>query len=788
MSRRENLARPRITDSLSPLLLGFNAQVIQLILLREALMLSSGSEVALGLSLAVWALFNGAGSFAGWAMSRFKLQPGRFFGVLLWTMPVLLALSIHGARVCRGWVDVPPGEHLRLAVFSILAVVVLAPVTFLDGFLFVGALDRLFGGKGNGRGTAYVYGVESIGSLSGGILFTFLLVTLMNPFAVVGLLLILNVLGVPRPGRKGRFLPWDLFQTIGAVLAVAGVLAVIFGGAMNQASEEQRWSNLQPDLKWVESVESRHQNLAVMRLEDEVSVFGNGDLLFTLRSRSPEESGDWDRAVFPNLAMLQHEKPERVLLVGGGAKGFITDLLTFEPKRLDWVEYDRALVDLVHRYQIPEERESFSASPVHFHPTDGRYFVKTRPPASLDLIIVDVPDPANANLNRYYTLEFFLECRRALRKDGVLVLGLSSQPNFIGEDMKRRNGSVYSALCEVFPRVRVTAGTFSFFLAGGEDASITADAPTLVKRYEERGIESNRFSPYLFYSWFEEDDLERIGALYADGRAKGAFPVNRDDRPTAYYSDYRLFSRITGAPQQDDWISRFEMFLSGVDGEGAPSGVVWLLAVLPAAGLLLLLAARWKSGDKVYMPSSLLLLLCAVTVGFSGIVLEVNMLFAFQNDSGYLYSQMGMIIASYMAGLALGALSTPAARSPRAALFGSMVVMVAGVTGVVLVLSFLGRLLPGAFTTLIFYSLATLLLGAAGGLSFRGISLALGGRSRISGGLIYTMDILGTALGGWQAGSVLIPILGIKLTLICAGGAALVLCFFSALTVRNLPD
>lgn len=768
------------------MLLGFNAQVVQLLLFREALILSSGSEASLGLSLAAWALFNGFGSLLGWILLKGGVRFGRLFSGLLLILPVVAALSVHGARLARTLTDVPAGEPLRLALFSCLAVLVLAPVTFLDGFLFASALDGLFGKRAGGRGTSFVYGTESIGSLLGGLIFTFVLVAVMDPFAVAGILLCMNVLFLPmtegiclfRAGWPGRGIRFLLF--------IAGVLALAFGPAMNAASEAARWNAAWPEFTLKETRETRYQNLALLQYGDKYSVYGNGCYLFDLRARPSSEFGDWDRAVYPHFGMLQHEGPRDVLLLGGGSKGYLNDMLLYNPRRVDWVEYDQGLVDLVKQYQIPEEEEGFSSPKVFYHPEDGRYFLKGADNDSLDLILADVPDPSNANLNRYYTLEFFRECCRALREGGVLVMGLSCQPNYIGEDVRMRNGSVFRSLKETFPHVMITAGDFSFMVAGQEDARISVDADEIVRRYEERGLTTERFSPYMFPNVLEAFHVEWINDLFAKGLAEGAFDPNTDDRPLAYFADAKLFASITGSKGEEEFVDSLEAFLLGA-GDGIPSlAGRWLLAVLPGLGLGLygISALRMRRGGGE-RSRRLLLLLTAAATGFTGIILEMGILIAFQNSSGYLYSQMGVIIAMYMAGLAFGALYSFKGSSRRSPFLWALTIMAAAIVFAVLILPSLGGVLPGHLFTLAAYAFITCLLGASGGLAFQGVSKALEDMGSAGGGMIYALDILGTCLGGWQAGNILIPHLGIHMTLGAAGGVAVVMFLFCAMALRR---
>jgi len=194
----------------------------------------------------------------------------------------------------------------------------------------------------------------------------------------------------------------------------------------------------------------------------------------------------------------------------------LVKLMTLAP------EVDGALVDLAAAYLTEEDRAARSDGRVRFHETDGRRFVREAAPRSYDCIVADVPDPANANLNRYYTEEFFLECRRALSSSGVLALSLSSEPDFLGETLRRRNGSIYGALCRVFPCVVVTSGYLSLMAAGGEAAPLTKDPVELIRRFDALEPGDLHFSPLLFHPLLEEGSLAwiegQLGPAQEDGQ------------------------------------------------------------------------------------------------------------------------------------------------------------------------------------------------------------------------------------------------------------------------------
>jgi spermidine synthase len=751
-----------------PFLLGLNAQVAQLLVLRESLILSNGSETALGICLGAWALCNGAGVALAGGCERAGLDVGRFFKALLLVLPFLLIASLHVTRVSRVFTGFSGAEHLPVTTFLLLALLAVGPVSLLGGFLFVSGLRRLSGAAGSGRKAAFFYGLESSGSLVGGLVFSTILVVFCDPMSTAGLLVCLNLLLLlSGSGRPAWIIPV-------CVLCV-GAAAILLGGWLNEISERERWSVLQPEMKLLRTREGPYQNLSVLSYRDQVTFFGNGGVLFSVRSRSSGEFGDWDRALFANFALLQCPAPENVLVVGGGCKGIVTDILLHDPGSVDWVEYDGELIELAREHLIAEERESLSDPRVHSHVNDGRRFLAASFPGSYDLVLLDLPDPVNACANRFYTREFFGQCRRVLREDGVLAFNISCQTNFIGEDILARNGSVLSALASVFPDFLITPGENSFVAASGGGATLTSSADELTARYGARGIETRRFDPSLFHTRFEENDVAWINRTFRQRLAEKEVRPNSDNRPVAYFRDYLIRRRITG---DGGALGLFEKWLSGAHDREPP--FLWIPLLFPLLGLLALCVALFlKPGGKpAGHATRVLLFVAAAATGFGGIVLEVTILLSYQAVAGHLYSRMGVIIACYMSGLTLGTLLAVEGRSKQRVFLFSAICAVAGTAACLTfpTLYACSFLRSGALSA---FAFASVLVGAAGGFLFRGVVVALDREGRSPGGTVYFFDILGTCLGGLIAGSVLVPFLGISGTVLLAGGVMFVLPVFA---------
>jgi spermidine synthase len=231
-------------------------------------------------------------------------------------------------------------------------------------------------------------------------------------------------------------------------------------------------------------------------------------------------------------------------------------------------------------------------------------------------------------------------------------------------------------------------------------------------------------------------------------------PVNRDFAPVAYYFDVAL------------WSSRFnhgyrELFraMAGVDFR-------WLAGSVGA--LLLVLVAKKRRARTAAA-------CCTAAMGFTLIGLEMLLLLAFQAIYGYVYQQLAVIIAAFMAGMALGswlALRAPARRGMRTLVY---LQVGAGVAPLLLCAVF------GAVTPALFPVLA-LLCGMLGGGEFPVASRIFSGRST---GTLYALDLAGSCLGAVLFSVYLIPVFGFLRTAVLASMPSLAT---AAMAVRSLPE
>ncbi len=212
------------------------------------------------------------------------------------------------------------------------------------------------------------------------------------------------------------------------------------------------------------------------------SIYENGSIL----ANAPDPAAA-EEAV--DYALLEHAAPKRVLLIGGGVNGAVVEALKdLTIASLDYVELDPALIAMARQF-FPAQTAVFDSDPrVHLHLVDGRRFLAGTA-EKFDVIIVDVPDPQTAQLNRFYTVEFFRLARAHLEPGGLLAVELRSSEETISPDLAAFLRSIRRTLGEVFPYQAAIPGEMIHFFGAMQPDVLTSDPQVLVARLRERKLE-----------------------------------------------------------------------------------------------------------------------------------------------------------------------------------------------------------------------------------------------------------------------------------------------------------
>jgi len=805
----EPLPLPGKADALAAAFLaGALAQTSQLVLLRELLSAFSGLELTLGLALASWMLLVAAGGWIAETLLRFRPRPAGALASLLGFCAVPLVASALLARIAPQWLGIARGEIPGLGASLILCLIVLAPACLLAGGLFVAASRTLeeAGLKGRaGTAVGLAYLSESGGSAIAGALFSFVLAPL-GSFPVLALACAFSSLAaaawwIARCGRRG---------VAGATLALAaGAAGLALPLFLDARTAALSWA-AGATADFVGYRDSRYGRILATRRGGQTDFFVSGHFAFSLPDREAAAS-------LAHPVLSEHPAPRRVLLVGGTASGLVEEILKHGVERVDAVELDPALVEAAKEF-APSAAANLDDPRVRFHAGDGRAFVKRSPPGVYDVILSDVPDPETAGLNRYYTLEFFRELHAALAPGGIAAFTLSGAPNAQGEELLRRNATIYHTFLAAFPEVRVWPGDRFLYFGADRPGVLTLDPEALAARFRERAIrfpwvcrrcgprehpgpgpcpacgeplaESRWFTEHHFRMLLEWEDVERVnrelrrwparssgdGPVGSGGRqplpdfmrgetAKKPAPweepvpaadraLNTDANPAATLDNLFLWNRIMG---EGSW-SRALHAVSGLGG--------WIWAILSAGLALPLLAAaarRGKTGPRRW-PLRWGLAVSVGVLGFAVISLEMIVLLAFQSQYGYVVGEMGALFGAFMLGLGAGGWFSLRRLPHRSAAAGAVLV---GSAAFAAALPFAIRALAGFSppAALPAYLALAGLSGVPLGLLFPAAAELYAGREGEAGStaaILYGADLLGGIAGALLVGPLLVPAMGIR--------------------------
>jgi spermidine synthase len=780
------------------ILIGFTAAIAQIVLLRELMVVFYGNESSIGLMLGSWLFWTAAGSSLAGRLAAGARQPRRLMAGIQVLITAILPATVLAVRAAKGLLQTVPGEVLGPGPMLLTSFSTLGPLCILCGALFTAGskvyatacattarkhprdghrsltVERQVAARSEATGSVYLW--EAVGSSAGGAVAGLILIRYLSSLEVAWLLAVLNLMaasGLAIAARPARY------AAIGGLLGIAAVLA-FFGWPKNLEAISQKhfWGGLH----LVATRNSVYGSLAVVGTEGSRSVYENGVVLFNVPD--PEAA---EEAV--HYALLEHPSPRSLLLIGGGLNGSIAQALRHPTlERVDYVELDPAILDLAQEY-FPNEWLALRADGrVHVHVTDGRLFLKTTQ-STFDVVIVNLPEPQNAQLNRFYTVEFFREVSRKLTPTGLLSFQLRSSEDYISAEQGQFLRSIDKSLRAAFPEVTAIPGETVHFFAARQAGTLASGAGELLARLHARNLQTSYVSDYFIPFRMTPD---RMRDLDTELRPLESTPVNRDFAPVAYYFDAALW-----AGEFNQGYRRLFRAMAGVNFGTMLAAFAIVLAVLVVGG-------RWwggppgPRGSPRTRPSAegssrqgrlrdegvprgpggpphtarFVAGFSTAAMGFTMIGLEMLLLLAFQAVYGYVYQQLAVVIAAFMAGMALG--SWLGMR--RAARGGMRVLAVTQMLAAAAPLLLLGlfEAIGRADSTLglaasqIAFPALALISGMLGGYQFPVASRIFFGAGQAEPpapplqrpGTLYALDLAGSCLGAVLFSVWLVPVFG----------------------------
>jgi len=734
---------------------GFSGLVAQILLLRELLIVFSGNELSIGIILANWLILGAIGSYLlgkRAERSKYKLEA---FALITILFSLSLLAAIYVTRMLKGVMDVSIGESIGFFPMLYASLLVLAAVSILNGALFTYSC-RIYSdfsdSDASAVGRVYVY--ETVGTIIAGIACTYLLVTYFNSFEAatgIALLNFLICLVLLAPAWKTGLLQKTFVAVLGLLVVFSGY-SLVTGKVdeLHHHSIEAQWKNQ----NIVHYQNSQYGNICVLENEGQYIFFLDGipNLITPIPDMPSLEE-------FVHLPLLAHPEPAKLLILSGGAGGMINEVLKHPSiEVIDYAELDPLMLDLLRKFPTPLTESELNDSRVKIKHIDGRLFLNTTG-NRYDVIFVGIQEPSNLQANRFFTREFFSLVKERLNREGILVLGLPGSFTYINEELKNLNSSIFNTLKSVFSHIRVIPGDGRNLFLSSDSPDITKfDKLQIIERLSQRNIAADVMVP-----WHIEKKLHPgWEGWFSRFIEQGSQKINSDFTPLGVFYSISHWNAV---------------FAPSIRGVFSQIERINLTSVVLVFVILLLAYLVFRPKKRRFIEGSITFSI--ITTGFAGMMFVLMIIFAFQSIYGYVFSSIGILVASFMAGAAAGAMLITSQLDRIKNYLQVFIKIELAIAGFTIVFPFVFLALPtwldSAENLFLFMTLFLVISFVSGFLTGSQFPLAnklyLTKSNSLSrtAGILYASDLLGGWIGGIVGAVVLLPVLGLTGTCITLG-------------------
>lgn len=471
---------------------GVSSIAVQLVTVREFLSQFHGNEITISLVLFSWLLLTGLGSLMAkvfrWpSVTAFALLSGL---LAFWPLAQLIVIRYFRESIFVHGVS-PGFNQIFLYILATIA-----PYCLLLGFILPYSL-RVLNEREETFTSGGLYVTDSIGDITGGLLFSFVLVYSFTPFATIVItsaFLIAVVLLL--------FLMLRRFVLFFIILLGTGVFC-LFG--LNSHFEKLTLTSQYGEI--LRYVESPYGRIVISKEGPQHTFWGSGTPFYSDADIVKSEEKI-------HYALSQLEEVRRVLLVSGGLGETLLEVSKYAPAEVDYVELDPRLTRVAQELDLIAQSPSLAV--IH---DDGRHYIKTSR-KTYDAVIVDLPEPDTFQINRFFTSEFFALAKKALEPGGILSFSVEVAPNYLSDIQRTKLSILYNTASRHFQNVLILPGEKAYFLC--TDGELWTDVPG---RLALKSIQTS----YLEGFYHGNVTRERMDALRNTLDPKA--PINTDFGP-----------------------------------------------------------------------------------------------------------------------------------------------------------------------------------------------------------------------------------------------------------------
>lgn len=191
-------------------------------------------------------------------------------------------------------------------------------------------------------------------------------------------------------------------------------------------------------------------------------------------------------------AMMSHENPKKVLIIGGGDGGIAREVLKYDVEKVDLVEIDEDVINASKEF-LPQTAISFKDKRLTVYNQDAFDFVDGK--RKYDVILVDSTDPVGFAASLFSDV-FYMKAKESLGPGGILATQSGSpfmNPDHIKKAIKGmkpyfNNIRSYVSFMPTYP-----SGMWSYVMASDSELEMKRE---IVGKYMNKDIyEGSRMLP-----------------------------------------------------------------------------------------------------------------------------------------------------------------------------------------------------------------------------------------------------------------------------------------------------
>ena len=459
---------------------GISSVVTQLLTIREVLAQFQGNEIVIALVLFNWLCLGGLGTLLARVITR---RPWKATIIKLGWLSLVLcglsALQLPAIRELRNLIFIS-GSSVGFYATWLFSFLSIAPYCLLLGFLLPFSLFVIRAGISDYPGTR-IYIIDNIGDISGGALFSFVLVYLVTPLQAIFLA------NLPLLAAVYLLFPVSRRHRPAVVQAMVLVFVILAAGIFWEKA------SLAPAAgKLAYYRETRYGRIAVHRDGEQFTLFEDGMPVFSSQNLSLAE----ETVHYP---LSQLDRIEHVLLISAQG-GIMAELQKYQLKSIDYVELDPEVTAVQLQFGMIKPISGLNV--IH---QDGRAYL-AQTDKSYDAIIVNLPEPGTFQMNRFYTDRFFNLAQKRLSSKGVLSFSMQGFDNYLAEPQRQKLSSIYNTIQIYFKHILMLPGQRVFFLC--RNRPLTTDIPAALAH---KAIPSAYIEGF-YYGNLTRERIERLNA------------------------------------------------------------------------------------------------------------------------------------------------------------------------------------------------------------------------------------------------------------------------------------